>query len=1457
MLLAFALPPAIAGEKTATLNKAPFSANNETQDLYLLGTVNGETAWHPYGPQFTFDATNQVYYIDVYFKGDSLYNNGQGDRYGHFSLTTKISQDPNGWGEISASRIYAASQDYWVENGNTYNNCFQTNTDYAFKIPAGVYRITVSAALDQMTITEYKPTFVFTPAGGETQDNPVVVDAGTNVVMTSNLEQLVHDINPNESSHATFYNTTDNWATNEHDNTREISANGVTTLIGNANLGYIKAQDTAYYEVVDDLYLLGTANEKTAWVPYGPKFTYDANAGGYYIDVYFKGYNDDNNAEDGFGYFSLSTKIGSNANDWGSISGYRLYATSHDYLVGDGTVANNCFQTNTDHAFKIPAGVYRITVNKAKSQMSVTEYPLTLTFDPVSGSTVNVNDVVTITSNLDALVHNINANEVNSSFRNSIDGGTTWDNDNTATITAVGTTTTVNAEDSIGYIKVTGTATYTIPVPIYNIYTECVPSDAGHFNFITALNQTSQAGKGIFFTVSAHTGYRLVKVTMSYVDENNETQTTTLVREDGEYYFVMPAADVTLTAEFVRLYNITGLCIPVGAGSFNGLASRSAAGSDEDFFMTTNSGYRLRNITLSYVDENNETQTSVLPYTSGIYHFTMPAADVTLTAVFDPVYRVFMQSTPSEGGTINLSENQTFVVEGTPISFTVTSNAGYAVTDVTMAYVDENDVNQLITLIPNENGVYSFTMPAANVTLNANFAHIPYGISTVCDSPEGGTINVAATAYTNDLVEFTIDKEPYYELTGVTVTNDVTGQVTELTPDQNGHYHFTMPDAAVTITAHFAPITDLYLLGTANGATEWAPTGPKFDYDPVTDQYTLTVYFKGIRDVAGQTDDQSGYFSLTTVVHESDWDYIAPYRLVPNRAVYTFAYPPQTYPLYSTTDGYDANNKFLVGAGVYRLTVPSDKSSITVTKIPVTLTQTTDDVVVLGGKTFVPYGTVVTASSDLDQIVHNINPNEDDAVFSMITMTGHPHDGPQYSIVDTISGNQVIITTEGQTQVKANAYIGWIVPSDVKNYYYHNLRYLERDPSETINQAQVVCDTLVGVWAAEKVLWAKDLGNKSVSRDNNGYNLVDYGIDIAHMQDSVRGWDQSNWVMLDFSEYLEEETNDEALEVLNLYVNKQLKPMSIRGYYNPDCTYRITVYDVPIGLKDTIGYPGYLQDPLELLAKPTGGAEPVIYHYNHYTPCNFMKSSRLRPGNASGIMPPSESDWEELEAWVRSHSEFAELYDYDWSDPDNWTEDQWDTYEELFRIWNRQNSLFFVRGKASEVAHVWGVWRGDDVFDVYERYVSEDGDTIYNQYDLSGAFKVGGWQYNRLTPTPAYYGKPVGEQSLHVNEAYEFHIAIVKPGYNEQPNKSMRRAPVAKGCNPNDEEYLIYPLDLMSHDDNVTFIPELSSVTADRTVLSVRYYNLMGQESKTPFDGINIEVTRYNDGSMTTRKILR
>ena len=39
--------------------------------------------------------------------------------------------------------------------------------------------------------------------------------------------------------------------------------------------------------------------------------------------------------------------------------------------------------------------------------------------------------------------------------------------------------------------------------------------------------------------------------------------------------------------------------------------------------------------------------------------------------------------------------------------------------------------------------------------------------------------------------------------------------------------------------------------------------------------------------------------------------------------------------------------------------------------------------------------------------------------------------------------------------------------------------------------------------------------------------------------------------------------------------------------------------------------------------------------------------------------------------------------------------------------------------------------------------------------------------------------------------------------------------------------------------------------------VEVKYVNVMGQTSDKPFDGLNIIVTRYSNGTITTTKVIK
>ena len=49
----------------------------------------------------------------------------------------------------------------------------------------------------------------------------------------------------------------------------------------------------------------------------------------------------------------------------------------------------------------------------------------------------------------------------------------------------------------------------------------------------------------------------------------------------------------------------------------------------------------------------------------------------------------------------------------------------------------------------------------------------------------------------------------------------------------------------------------------------------------------------------------------------------------------------------------------------------------------------------------------------------------------------------------------------------------------------------------------------------------------------------------------------------------------------------------------------------------------------------------------------------------------------------------------------------------------------------------------------------------------------------------------------------------------------------------------------------------INGVEVKRDVVSVKYYNLAGVESDQPFDGVNMVVTRYTDGTVTTTKVIK
>ena len=868
-------------------------------DLYLLGSANGGS-WAPTGPKFTYDADAGEYYLDVYFKGNVSNN----DAYDRFSLTKKIpeSGSTNPWGDIWAYRLVADWDGQPVQDGSTGVHLYPTSersADNAFSIPAGIYRITVNEAMTEMSITQYHPTVTFTPVSG------TIVQPDDVVSFTSNLNDLVHAINDQEDQ--ATYSSTDNWGVQANGNTHTITHEGITTVTGESRIGYITATGTADYEIIGDLYLLGTAMGRTSWVAAGPKFDYDPVNDEYYLDVYFKGGNEDVNSDQNYGYFSMTKVIDSGINwttassgsgNWSLLNGQRFGAVDNNTVVADGSTDIPLYGDRPNNAFKIYAGVYRIKVNKAMTSMSIQEIPLSLSFDPPSG-TVVINTVVHVTNTLQDIVHGIadryGITEDDAQTKSRINGSTTWyTGPNGGYNVPLNQTGQIilDSEAWIGKIVVPGTAVYTV-LGYYNIQRVCSPADAGSIN-LTGGYQVLE-GETVNFTVTTNPPYTLVDVVLSYVDANNVTQNITLTPDGNDNYsFVMPGANVTITANYYAapLHNISTFVTPTGAATVN-VPATAREGETVNFTITQNSSgtfdsYSIYAVTLTY---NDSQQTTTLTSTGGVYSFVMPTEDVTITVEYRKEYTVRITGTPENGGIAMLvfpnghTTSLAYMMVGTTVTFQVTPNTNFEIGSIS------TNVNNL-NYTDNGDGTYSFVMPSSNVTINVTFVPVgAYQVNLVNDPAYTGSISLSGHVKTEngnyysdegETVVITPTPINHWELTGVDVV-DADNNPVNVTDNGDGTYTLVMPASDVTVTAHYTHepyqitthvIPDgsgvITLLGEAADNNEYAGQTVYITVDPNTSYEISEVYYT-IPSTYGSyplTDNGDGTYSF--VMPEAD-----------------------------------------------------------------------------------------------------------------------------------------------------------------------------------------------------------------------------------------------------------------------------------------------------------------------------------------------------------------------------------------------------------------------------------------------------------------------------------------------------------------------------------------------------------------------------------------------------------
>ena len=352
-------------------------------------------------------------------------------------------------------------------------------------------------------------------------------------------------------------------------------------------------------------------------------------------------------------------------------------------------------------------------------------------------------------------------------------------------------------------------------------------------------------GTSVTVVATPKDGYTLTAdgVVVTYGD-NQTLKATPDTEKANTYTFAMPAGDATVSAAFeeVKKYNVT-VAGTVENGTV-GVEPKTAAAKDVvTVTVTPNTNFKYTDGSLkaTYTDGGTKKEINDFKAVDGkenTYTFTMPAADVTVSAAFEPVKAKTYSVTATKGGegTVTVNGQETEKLEGLKSGDTVTLTvtpaddmyklAQLAENGLKVTYTDAEGTEQTVTVAEGtEANTYTFAMPAADVTVSVQFTTVKYGIvvetegeGTVTFTDDGETrfaegTEVTATFKPNGTTYVLTDAIYYVGNTGENITQKVL--------NNNYTYTFTMPANYVKFEATFGEVPSTEPeTRTAHGAAE-------------------------------------------------------------------------------------------------------------------------------------------------------------------------------------------------------------------------------------------------------------------------------------------------------------------------------------------------------------------------------------------------------------------------------------------------------------------------------------------------------------------------------------------------------------------------------------------------------------------------------------------------------------
>lgn len=320
----------------------------------------------------------------------------------------------------------------------------------------------------------------------------------------------------------------------------------------------------------------------------------------------------------------------------------------------------------------------------------------------------------------------------------------------------------------------------------------------------------------VTITATPKDGYYVASIVAQSADGSEKFEITgtkpavDTIRSDAlTLNFLMPACDLTYTVDYEKCdFSITTV-FDAKQGTVT-TSPANIAQLDDIVTVTVEpkTGYRLASLTATYA--GGEKSLVLTEIAENRYTFTMPAAAVTVTALFEEVnYTVTLtvdgEATTALNGfdTVNIGVDYLDTV-----TVSVTPAAGWELTAIT---VDGGKIT-VNEEIKQSGGDYTFTMPEHDVAVEVKLTKTGYGLKAYAiNSFESGhgkvTLSPERVAYVGDLVTITADPDDGYRV-GRVIVLDVNGKTVPVNYVKNDYdyietWSFTMPASNVAITVKF------------------------------------------------------------------------------------------------------------------------------------------------------------------------------------------------------------------------------------------------------------------------------------------------------------------------------------------------------------------------------------------------------------------------------------------------------------------------------------------------------------------------------------------------------------------------------------------------------------------------------------------------------------------------------